>query len=139
MEKAVNEDRETKLVAKMSNLQVGQEDLMLANEIQMQVVERLIQIVGHFFKYDVALNKNILIKEGLFLCVDKVMTAEQKEQYMIHIVDPSQTHSYCRTPIMSDALIQFNKRDQLLMWVGQPKNDGSVPAWVFYLVNDTDV
>ena len=42
MEKAVNEDRETKLVAKMSNLQVGQEDLMLANEIQMQVVERLI-------------------------------------------------------------------------------------------------
>jgi len=89
MEKAVNEDRETKLVAKMSNLQVGQEDLMLANEIQMQVVERLIQIVGHFFKYDVALNKNILIKEGLFLCVDKVMTAEQKEEYMIHIVDPS--------------------------------------------------
>ena len=50
MEKAVNEDRETKLVDKMSNLQVGQEDLMLANEIQMQVVERLIQIVGHFFK-----------------------------------------------------------------------------------------
>lgn len=89
MEKAVNEDRETKLVAKMSNLQVGQEDLMLANEIQMQVVERLIQIVGHFFKYDVALNKNILIKEGLFLCVDKVMTAEQKEEYMIHIVDQS--------------------------------------------------
>ena len=36
----------------------------------------MIQIVGHFFKYDVALNKNILIKEGLFLCVDKVINEE---------------------------------------------------------------
>jgi len=74
--------------------------------------------VGHFFKYDVALNKNILIKEGLFLCVDKVRTAEQREQYLIHVIDPAQTHSFCRTPIVSDALIQFNSADQLLMWVG---------------------
>lgn len=33
MEKAVNEDREAKLVAKMSNLRVGQEDLRLASDI----------------------------------------------------------------------------------------------------------
>lgn len=25
------------------------------------------------------------------------------------------------------------------MWVGQQKGDGSIPAWVFYLVNETDV
>jgi len=71
----------------MGNLRVGQEDLRDMNDVQLQVSERLIQIVGHFFKYDVALNKNILIKEGLFLCVDKVMNAEQREQYLIHVVD----------------------------------------------------
>ena len=74
MEKAVNEDREAKLVAKMSNLRVGQEDLRLASDIQLQVEERLIQIVGHFFKFDATLGQNILIKEGLFLCVDKCVT-----------------------------------------------------------------
>jgi len=95
--------------------------------------------VGHFFKYDVTLNKNILIKEGLFLCVDKVLTEEGKEQYLIHVIDPGQTHSYCRTPIVSDALIQFNSKDQILMWVGQQRPDASIPAWVFYLVNSTDV
>ncbi len=105
MKKVVNQDREAKLVAKMSNLKVGQEDLMLQSEVKLEVVSRLIQIVGHFFKYDVTLNKNILIKEGLFLCVDKVLTPDQKEQYLIHVVDSSQTHSYCRTQIVSDALI----------------------------------
>lgn len=25
------------------------------------------------------------------------------------------------------------------MWVGQQKADGSIPAWVFYLVNENDV
>ena len=77
----------------------------------MQVEERLIQIVGHFFKYDAALARNILIKEGLFLCVDKVVTESQKKQYLIHVVDPSGQFSYCRTPIVSDALIQFNSQD----------------------------
>ena len=76
MQQAVKEEREAKLVAQMSNLRVGQEDLRGMNQVQLEVRERLIQIVGHFFKYDVALNKNILIKEGLFLCVDKVMNEE---------------------------------------------------------------
>jgi len=79
MDRAVKEDRETKLVAKMSNLRVGQEDLKLSSDISIQVEERLIQIVGHFFKYDAALARNILIKEGLFLCVDKVVTETQKK------------------------------------------------------------
>ena len=76
MDRVLKEDREAKLTAKMSNLQVGQEDLKLTSEIELQVEERLIQIVGHFFKYDAALARNILIKEGLFFCVDKVITQE---------------------------------------------------------------
>ena len=58
---------------------------------------------------------------------------------MIHVIDAAQTQSFCRTPILSDALIQFNSEDKLLMWVGQQRKDGSVPAWVFYLVNEQDV
>ena len=42
MDKAVKEDREQKLATKMSNLRVGQEDLRLMNEVQIQVLERLI-------------------------------------------------------------------------------------------------
>ena len=44
--------------------------------MQLQVEERLIQVVGHFFKYDPNVGRNILIKEGLFLCVDKVVTED---------------------------------------------------------------
>ena len=105
----------------------------------MQVVERLLHIVGHFFKYDAALEKNLLIKEGLFLCVDKVTTEDGQKQYLIHVVDQTGEFSYCRSPIESDSLIQFNSRDQLLMWVGTQKPDKSIPAWVFYLVNKADV
>ena len=79
MDQAVKEDREQKLATKMSNLRVGQEDLRLMNEIQIQVLERLIQIPGHFFKYDATLGKNLLIKEGLFLCIDKVINEDQRE------------------------------------------------------------
>lgn len=25
------------------------------------------------------------------------------------------------------------------MWVGQPKSDGNIPAWVFYLANEGDI
>ena len=139
MEQAVKEDREQKLATKMSNLRVGQEDLRLMNEIQIQVLERLIQIPGHFFKYDATLGKNLLIKEGLFLCIDKVVTEEQREQYVIHVVDPAGQLSFCRAPIISSSLIQFSTVDQLLMWVGTQRSDGSIPAWVFYLINESDV
>ena len=74
MDKVVKQEREAKLVEKLGNLRVGQEDLRLSKDIALQVEERLIQVVGHFFKYDATVGRNILIKEGLFLCVDKVVT-----------------------------------------------------------------
>ena len=33
----------------------------------------------------------------------------------------------------------MNVQDQVLMWVGQQKADGTVPAWVFYMVNQHDL
>ena len=47
----------------------------------------MIQILGHFFKYDSILDKNIPIKESVFLCIDKVVTEEEKLAYIINVVD----------------------------------------------------
>lgn len=117
MEQAMQEERAQKLTEKMSNLRVGQEDLCLISDVQLRVKERLIQSTGHFFKYNVELSKNILIKEGLFLCIDKVVKEDSTEMYLIHVVDPTGEFSYCRTPI-ADSQIQMNSKEQLVLWVG---------------------
>ena len=36
------------------------------------VEERLIQVVGHFYKYDSILDRNVLVKEGVFLVIDRI-------------------------------------------------------------------
>jgi hypothetical protein len=36
------------------------------------VEERLIQVMGHFYKYDSILDRNVLVKEGLFLVIDRI-------------------------------------------------------------------
>ena len=68
----------------------------------------MVQIIGHFFKYDAILNKNIPIKESCFLCIDKVSSEEGKIAYIIHVVDQTGQLSYCRSEISSDRGIQLN-------------------------------
>ena len=86
----------------MNNLRIGQEDLRKVSQIQMQVVERLLHIVGHFFKYDAILNKNIPVKENVFLSIDRVITEEGKNAFIIHVTDQQGKLSYCRTEVSSD-------------------------------------
>ena len=127
---------------KMSDLKIGQEDLRKTVDVQMQVQERLIQIVGHFFKYDAVLDKSILIKEGLFLCVDKILAGEKGEEdskYMIHVLDSTGQLSYCRSIIQSERAIQLSVEERVLYWIGDSKPDGSISAWVFYVVNEHDL
>jgi hypothetical protein len=68
------------------------------------------------------LDANILIKEGLFMCVDKVKRDGGKPgcdyYYIIHVVDPSGKLSYNRSEIKSDSSIQLVQKDQVLMWMG---------------------
>lgn len=40
-------------------------------DIEIKVTERLVQVLGHFLKYDRQLERNVLVKEDVFLCVDK--------------------------------------------------------------------
>ena len=79
------------MVEKMKNLRVGQQDLMNVLDLKLEIVERLAQVVGHFYKYDETSDANILIKEGVFLCVDKIRRPQGKPgcdwYFIIHIVD----------------------------------------------------
>jgi hypothetical protein len=45
---------------------------MNLSDLKLEILERLAQVVGHFYKYDETSDANILIKEGVFLCIDKV-------------------------------------------------------------------
>lgn len=147
MDQEIKRTREADLMSKMSDLKIGQEELRKTADVQMQVEERLIQIAGHFFKYDAVLDKSILIKEGLFLCVDKVLTDGGKDgkkddedfHYMIHVLDASGQLSYCRSVIQSERAIQLSVEEQVLYWIGDQKADGSISAWVFYVVNEADL
>lgn len=56
----------------MKELHIGKEDVKEINDVDFKVEERLIQVIGHFFKYDSILDKNVLIKEGVFLVIDKI-------------------------------------------------------------------
>ena len=77
----------------------------MVSDIQMQVTERMIQILGHFFKYDPILDKNIPVKKSVFLCIDKVLTEEEKTRYIIHVLDMGGQLSYCRSEISSSRSI----------------------------------
>ena len=67
----------------------------------------MIQVVGHFYKYDTFLDKNILVKEGLFLCVDKVINEDGSFKYLLNVVDAAQEYSFCQSVIASESSIQL--------------------------------
>ena len=71
----------------------------------MQIEDRIIQVVGHFYKYDTHLDKNMLIKESLFLCVDKVLTEDGLSQYWLMVVDGTQETCFCHKQICTESSI----------------------------------
>lgn len=135
MKQAVKDQREKVLVDKMANLKVGQEDLKEMKDIEIKIDERLVQVMGHFLKYDTKLDRNILIKEDVFLCIDKT---DKSHQYYLHVVDKAGQYSFCRSEILTETAMQLNEPDQLLMWVGKTRASGEVPAWAFYIA-ETEV
>ena len=72
MTKKVHAQRADTLAAKMADLKVGQEDLRPIADSGLKIEERLLQVIGHFYKYDSVLDKNLLVKQGVFLVVDRV-------------------------------------------------------------------
>lgn len=72
LNKASRDTRAEYMAAQMANLKVGQEDLRHMSDLEIVVEERLIQVIGNFYKWDAQLNRNLLIKENLFLSLDKI-------------------------------------------------------------------
>ena len=92
MKKKVLETRAETLAQRMSELHIGKEDVKSINDVDFNVEERLIQVIGHFYKYDSILDKNVLIKEGVFLVIDKINRPGQSNfggHYIINVIDPT--------------------------------------------------
>ena len=47
----------------MAGLKIGQEDLVAAGDVGFQIEELLIQVPGNFYKYDSALDQNVMVKD----------------------------------------------------------------------------
>ena len=91
--------------------------------------------MGHFYKYDSILDRNLLVKEGVFLVLDRIKSPNGQAggRYVINIVDPAGTLSFTHCEITGDRMMELIKKDQTLMWVGDIRKTGEIPAWCFYI------
>ena len=55
------------------------------------------------------------------------------------VVDAKQETCFCSKLISSESSIQLNSQEQVLFWVGDPRKDGTIPAWVFYIIEPSMV
>ncbi len=88
--KATNDTRAEYMATMMANLKVGQEDLRHMEDLQIVVEERLIQVLGHFYKWDAILGRNLLIKANLFLSIDRIAEGKGSNfggRYIINVFD----------------------------------------------------
>lgn len=49
------------------------------------------------------------------------------------VIDQQQSVSYCSVEITTDRLIHPVTRDQTLMWAGDVRMSGQIPAWCFFV------
>jgi hypothetical protein len=55
------------------------------DEVQVLIKERLYQLEGHLFKYDSEQDKNLLVAQDVFLCVDRM--GDKRHHFIIHATD----------------------------------------------------
>ena len=75
------------------------------SDLKVEVEERLIQVIGNFFKWDALLAQNLLIKENLFISIDKIKESKGGNfggKYIINVFDPSGKVSYTVCEIKDD-------------------------------------
>lgn len=105
-------------------------------DLPFKIHERVIQVEGHLYKYDECSDNNILVKQDLFLCIDRVSKAGPPGAdwaYMINVVDMQGKVSFNRCEIKSQSNIQIMQLEQTLLWCCEPKLDGRINAYTFYI------
>lgn len=80
----------------------------------MKVLQRLIQVPGHLFIYNSHYDKNILVKENVFLCVDQI----EMYQYIMNVIDQTGKKSFTRKQLESVKDISVMTTDQAVVWIG---------------------
>ena len=152
----IGDDKTTKVKEEESKVQVQvleeqlaevklaeSEDQVAFDEVQMLIDERLIQVAGHLFKYDAIDDRNVMVAQNAFLCVDR-MQGDSRHHYMFHVTDAAQKISYTRVEVEVPILnYSFSEVEKILMWIGKAKENASpddeIPAWSFMVSNDADV
>ena len=89
------------------------------SSIKLQVEERLIQVQGHLFGYDPVSEKQLLLIQDVFLCVDRLASKEKLRNYMLHVTDQAQETSYARIPVLpsKEQSFSLSKQEKMLMWI----------------------
>jgi hypothetical protein len=49
------------------------------------------------------------------------------------VIDPAGQVSYTWCEITTDRMLELVKKDQTMMWVGDIRLSGEIPAWCFYI------
>ena len=113
---------------------VQSEDEESMDDVKLLIDERLFQTKGFLFKYDAIKDKNLLVAQNSFLCIDR-MVGEKRHHYMFHITDQAQKVSYTRVEVeFPDLNYSFSEVEKVLMWIGKPKEGSTeIPAWSFMI------
>ena len=77
------------------------------------------------FKYDCQLDRNLLVVQNCFLCVDRIQ-GSSRHQYMFNVIDQLQKLSYTRIVVEKEPALNysFSEVEKILMWIGKPVEDG---------------
>ena len=119
------------------------EDEVAFETVSVMIEQRLLQVAGHLFKYDSTTDRNLLVAQNCFFCIDR-KSGGKRHQFMFHVTDQAQKVSYTRADVEVPALnYSFSEVEKVLMWMGKPKSasnhDAEVPAWSFLLDEEQEV
>lgn len=106
MDNANKETRSNLLAEKVKDLKIGLEDRRDLKSLKFEITERLLQIQGSFFAYDVMLDKEFMCAENVFLSIDKVGNLDC--QYVMNVVDLPQKISYTYLKLNESEKVIFN-------------------------------
>lgn len=76
----------------------------------------------------------MLIKQDVFLSVDRVKDkSTMGGLYILNVHDKQGQVSFTVSELDNENQFQFETKAQILMWIGQQRKSGEVPAWSFFI------
>ncbi|CDW81218.1 UNKNOWN [Stylonychia lemnae] len=134
--KQYNKTEVQELIKKMSQLDIMKDEIKEMNQIQINIIQRLIQVQGDLLEYSPFIEENFERVKNVFLCIDQT----DKFEYIINIIDLAGKTSYTRKTIVNSADVQVSSQDQAFMFTGnQRKGSKFTPGYVFQVYSKQDL